>query len=291
MSAAAEPSVATDLHGHTYASDGAQTVEQLVARRAEHGRAVFAVSEHDHFACSLAAARLAQAHGLTAVPAAEVTSVLHFGTERAEQIHILAYFPPSWVADGRLARTALFRRGQEVQARWRDFVVGWLDSLPAEDREVIGHGGRLAALPPAAFPALQTTLELVNATCPDQFDAFRRHHVRFWLDDAALFAWTPEEVIDAIRGDGGKDVVAHPVRYKDKDRLEQILDYAWGIEAYTSRHNPRVAERFRARAEARGQRWTASTDDHGHTEYVPPPEGTPLSTVQAILQGPVPGHE
>jgi len=66
-------------------------------------------------------------------------------------------------------------------------------------------------------------------------------------------------MIEAIRADGATDVVAHPVRYKDKERLDEILAYATGVEVYTSRHNEKVAAKFRAYAETNKKHWTASS--------------------------------
>lgn len=274
--------VPTDLHGHTLHSDGRTTPGEYVAFRAGLGMRVVAVADHDVFAGVRSAAATAQAAGVDLVPAAELTSVLHFGREDAEQIHVLAYFSPDVLADGRLERTALYRRGLEVQARWRDFVLAWVDDLPEADRSTASGFGTLACVPASWFPALQSMIDLLACVRPDLYDRFRRHHVRFWHEDQALFGWTPEELIDAIRADGAIDVVAHPVRYKDRDRLEQILAYATGVEVYTSRHAPKVATRFREYAETHGKLWTASSDDHQRGEYARPPCGTPVATLERI---------
>ena len=81
---------------------------------------MIAVSDHDTFAGVPRAAEAARALGITLVPAMEVTSFIHFGTPRAEQIHILAYFPPERALDGSLGKTAARRprgRGEPAMAR------------------------------------------------------------------------------------------------------------------------------------------------------------------------------
>jgi hypothetical protein len=112
--------------------------------------------------------------------------------------------------------------------------------------------------------------------------------VRFWEDDRELFGWEPEEAIDFIRADGAVDVVAHPARYRDKERTEAILRRASGLEVYTSRHKPEVAAEYRAFAEEHDKLWTASSDDHQNARYMKPPAGTPARTLERILRAPLP---
>ncbi|HUH00892.1 MAG TPA: hypothetical protein VML75_02790, partial [Kofleriaceae bacterium] len=257
--------------------------EAYVEIRADAGLEVIAVADHDTFAGVARADLEARARGLVLVPAMEVTSHIHFGTEDAEQIHILAYFPPSMLADGSLEQSSLARRAADLHRRWRDHVLGWVEELPAWEREALDPDS-LRALTGAAFPALQSMIDLVHARNRLLSTLFHAHHRHFW-DDPALFGWSPEQAIEQIRADGALDVVAHPGRVRDKARMDRVLDYAAGIEVYTSRHRDNVAAAFRARAEADGKHWTASTDDHQRAAYAPPPHGTPRATVERIVDG------
>lgn len=281
------PQVATDLHGHTLFSDGRATPEAYVAFRAAQGMRVVAVSDHDVMSAVRRAALAAAPARMLVVPAMEVSSFVHLGTGEAEQLHVLAYFPPSVLEGDRLERTALYQRGLRVQARWKDFVLAWLDGLPAEDRAAVDPDRDLAALTPERFPALQSLIDRVVSRQRPLYEALRRHHVRFW-DDHELFGWTPEEAIEHIRADGAVDVVAHAGRYRDRERTRRVLEMASGVEVYTSRHKPEVAAELRAFAEARGKMWTASSDDHQNARYMRPPEGTPVTTLERILGRPVP---
>jgi hypothetical protein len=273
--------IATDLHGHTRLSDGRAEPEDYVAFRAELGMEVIAVSDHDTFAAVPRAAEAARALGVTLVPAMEVTASIHHGTNRFEQIHVLAYFPP-----GRdLSTTRLGARAVAVSRRWRELCLGWLTALPEHQRYFLDPDRALASLHGSEFPQLQDFLNLIFDRNREVYQDFIRHHLAFWTDNADLFGWTPEEAMETIRGDGGLDVVAHPVRVRDKARMDRALDAASGIEVYTSRHRAEIAAQFRARAEATGKHWTASADDHGHVTYLRPPEGTPRRTVERILAG------
>ncbi|HEX5058407.1 MAG TPA: PHP domain-containing protein [Kofleriaceae bacterium] len=277
--------IATDLHGHTRFSDGRAEPEDYVAFRAGLGMQVIAVSDHDTFAGVPRAAEAARAHGVTLVPAMEVTSFIHFGTPRAEQIHVLAYFPPERALDGSLADTFLGARAVAVSRKWRELCLGWLTGLPEEQRYFIDPERSLAQHRGTEFPQLQDFLNLVYDRNRLVYQDFIRYHVQFWDNDADLFGWQPEEAIEAIRSDGALDIVAHPVRVRDKTRMDRVIDEASGIEVYTSRHRHDIAAGFRERAEAAGKHWTASADDHGHVKYVRPPDGTPRRTIELILTG------
>ena len=137
--------------------------------------------------------------------------------------------------------------------------------------------------PPARFPGLQQLILRITEKRPQVFRHFIRCHVRFWTEDRELFGWSPEDLIDAIRGDGGIDIVAHAARYRDKERLARVLLGASGVEVYTSRHRPDWAARFRAFAEQHGKLWTASTDDHQRGAYAPPPCRTPAWVMERLL--------
>jgi hypothetical protein len=277
-----------DLHGHTIFSDGRATPEEFVEDRRAAGVRVVAFADHDVMAGVRRGSIAAQRAGMLFVPAMEVTSFVHFGTARAEQIHVLAYYPPELLRGPRLEQRALYLRGLDVQRRWREFALEWIASLEPADRAALDPDGALAAQPPADFPALQSFIDLVVARRPDCFEPLRLHHVRFWTEDRARFGWTPFEAIDAIRADGAIDVVAHAARHADQDEVSRVLAYATGVEVYTRHHPPADAARLLAWAEANGKLWTSSTDDHQRAKYQPPQAGTSVQMLERILRRPLP---
>lgn len=292
--------VLTDLHGHSALSDGMITPEAFVRARAEQGLEVIALSDHDILAGVRQAATLATKLGMTLIPAMETTSFIHFGTDAAEQIHVLAYFPASWAGTKKLEQTRLHQRGQRVQEAWRRFVLAWLETLTPEQLEQVALPKKLSV---ENFPGLAVFLarlvgegvrkgeEVRQAKArlvarQPLVDAFLKHHVRFWTEDRELFGWSPEELIETIRADGAVDVVAHPNRVRDTARMAKVLELAQGVEVYTSRHSETVAARFLDYATTHHKLWTASTDDHQHVRQQPyrkPPSGTPRSTVDRLV--------
>jgi len=262
--------VATDLHGHTYHSDGRATPEEYVEFRRALGMKAIAIADHDVLAAVRAGAQAAERAGMLFIPALEVTAHLHYGQSGEEQFHVLAYY----------------RRGLVVQQRWKELVLQWLSEQTTEDREALGEG-ELAKLPPPMFPALQSMILRIVERRKELFDSFRVRHITFWSSEGPnkdLFGWTPEECIEQIRADGAVDVIAHPTRYRDKDRTLAVIEEARGVEVYTSRHKAEIAAQFRELAESKNKYWTSSSDDHQNARYIRPPCGTPLRTLERICK-------
>ena len=281
--------IRADLHGHTYFSDGRASPAEYVDFRRQMQMQVIAIADHDIFAGVRAGALACRPTGMIFIPAAEITAFLNFGAAEAEQFHVLAYFPPEILnAYGVFEQTYLYRRGEQVQAAWKSFVMTWFDDVTAEDRAALDPDGALAKAAPGQFPALQSMINLIAARRHSLFEPFRDHHFRFWNDDKQLFGWSPEEMIDAIRADGAVDIVAHPVRYRDKPRTEAVLQYASGLEVYTSRQKADVAAHYRDYAVKNRKLWTASADDHQNARYIAPASGVPINTIERLLRKPLP---
>jgi predicted metal-dependent phosphoesterase TrpH len=279
--------VATDLHGHTLHSDGRATPEDYVEFRRALGMKAIAIADHDVLAGVREGAAAAARSNMLLLPALEVTAHLHYGQSGEEQFHVLAYYAHDVLEGFALENTHFYQRGLLVQTRWKELVLEWMRGLAPEDREAIDPEGELERLPPPLFPALQSMiLQILDRRRP-LFEAFRDHHVLFWRSDGPnrdLFGWTPEEAIEAIRQDGAVDVIAHPTRYRDKDRTMAVIEHARGIEVYTSRHKAEVAASFRELAESKRKYWTSSSDDHQNARYIRPPCGTPLRTLERICR-------
>jgi len=123
------------------------------------------------------------------VPAAEVTSMLHFGTAEAEQVHVLGTSLRTSHRD-RLEKTFLYRRGLRVQesARVRARV---------DERSSAGgsHGAHVAWIDRADGYGLVSALQAVSTSSPPGAVISRclpEHHAVFWDQDPELFGWTPE---------------------------------------------------------------------------------------------------
>jgi hypothetical protein len=260
--------VLADLHGHTFFSDARSSPEEYVRFRKERGLELIAISDHDVMWGVRRGAEVACELGVQLLPAVECTTHLDFGTDTADQIHVLAYFPPSILEGDRLERTALFGRSRRFSERWKAFVLAWLEELGPEERGALDQGW--SASSGGEFPGLQRVLDAIQERAPARIDEFRIRQLDFWCGDRELFGWTPEEAIETIRADGAVDVIAHPGRYRDQARVLRLMAHATGVEVYTTRHRPSLAAEYRTFCDSRRKLWTSGSDDHQIVPYVLP---------------------
>ena len=107
--------VATDLHGHTFHSDGRATPDEYVEFRRSLGMKAIAIADHDVLAGVRAGAMAAERAGMLFIPALEVTAHINYGESGEEQFHVLAYYPHDVLDGSQLEHKKLYRRGIAVQ--------------------------------------------------------------------------------------------------------------------------------------------------------------------------------
>ena len=103
--------VSTDLHGHTYHSDGRATPDEYVEFRRSLGMKAIAIADHDVLAGVRAGAMAAERAQMLFIPALEVTAHINYGQSGEEQFHVLCYFTHDILEGFQLENTAFFRRG------------------------------------------------------------------------------------------------------------------------------------------------------------------------------------
>lgn len=190
-----------DLHAHSSASDGVLRPSELVARAAERGIEVLALTDHDTTAGIAEAREAARRHGVGLVPAIEMSTAAG-----GKPLHVVGL-------------------GIDPDAAALRLAIGRLRALRAERARGIAH--RLERLGIAGA---------YEGACAEAGDAApgRAHFARWLLDrgvcadNAEIFsrllgrgrpayvatAWPElEGTVACIREAGGVAVLAHPMRY------------------------------------------------------------------------------
>ena len=246
-----------DLHCHSTFSDGLESPAQLVQRGVDAGLSVLALSDHDavHGLPEFEAA--AKGTGLVTVTASELSSRCD-----GDDVHVLGLFldPDEPDLHGRLAR---FREDRDTRgnAMVEKLLALGLPLDIGKIRAVVGGG---------AFGRPHIARAMVEKgyvkTLDEAFERFLSHGKPAYV---AKPKWTLAEAIAAIRKAGGLSVVAHPIWYRDPEKVVSLgvaagLD---GLEVIHADQDGQKENAFGRLAEREGLLKSAGSDYHG------PPEG------------------
>src|SRR5215216_2358995 len=257
-----------DLQSHSIHSDGVLAASDVVARAAEAGMQLMALSDHDTIDGVPEAAAAAREHGIAFSAAAELSAV-HGGYE---DLHILGYELDPDDEDLKAAlhdfRGDRARRIEEMADRLRELGFE-LDDAPLRARRAAGK--------PIGRP------HLADAVLRHPANAQRLHDEGIDGRDA-LFppylvpgaaAYVPRsrpsvpQAIEVIHAAGGVAVWAHP--FWDLDRTDETLatlsTFAAagldGVEAFYAAHTAEQTRILHDAAAQQGLLTTGSADFHG----------------------------
>ena len=220
-----------DLHSHSVISDGSLTPEELVARAAEKGVNVLALTDHDATAGLDAARAAAIAHNVRLVSGVEISVTWNSST-----VHVLGLDIDEHCEElqNGLLKLREFRalRAQEIARRLEK--KGILNSLDGANK--FAQGELVSRTHFAHFLVESGHAKSVK-------DVFRKFLVQGkpghvpgeWADLEDAVRW--------ITAAGGQAVIAHPARYRlSATRLRQLLSEfksfgGVGLEVVSSAHS------------------------------------------------------
>jgi predicted metal-dependent phosphoesterase TrpH len=255
-----------DLQAHSTRSDGALEPAVVVAAAAAAGVKLLALTDHDTVAGVSEALAAAEEHGITVVPAVEISTVDELG----EDFHVLGYGIDHTNA-GLAERLAEWRADRAARI---DRMAGKLADLGlAPDRTEI-EARRAAGLPVGrphlATAAIHANRDRLKADGLDECSAFLEAYL---CSGGAAYSRrttpTVPEAIDAIHAAGGVAVWAHPFWDLARDdevcaALERFsaagLD---GVEAFYTTHSAAQTRLLHEQAARLGLLSTGSADFHG----------------------------
>jgi predicted metal-dependent phosphoesterase TrpH len=250
-----------DLHTHTTASDGRLAPLDLVARAAEAGVTVLAVTDHDTVGgCAAAAAACAEA-GVEFVPGIEITAI-----HQQRDLHLLGYFidvtSPAFQAF--LAEQRLHRIDRLRQMIGRLATLGI--ALDADDiLQPALDDPRKSAGRPWIARALVAGGHAATTT-----EAFDRWLVNGRPAFVPRLGASSADVIARIHAAHGLASLAHPGLVGHDDWISNLVGEGLdAIEAYHSEHDAAATSRYLAMAKAMKIAVSGGSDFHGDPSHGP----------------------
>jgi predicted metal-dependent phosphoesterase TrpH len=246
-----------DLHTHSTASDGTNTITENVALALARGLAGIAITDHDTTAGYAEAAAAAEGTGLLIVPGIEFSAEYD-----GASLHVLAYWvdpaDPALVEELRRLTDTRFRRGElmveKLQALGYDISFERVRAIAGDD---------LIARPHIAQAMVEAGI------VPTEKEAFDR----FISDDGVAYvpkhALDPMDALRLIGAAGGVCVLAHPAMWKGNgavpdDLIEGMAAAGMGgLEVDHPDHDEAQRAHYRALAGRLDLVPTGASDCHG----------------------------
>lgn len=255
-----------DLHCHSTVSDGLLTPTELVARAAERGVKILALTDHDDLGGLAEAARAAAQHDMQLINGVEISV-----SWRSHTVHIVGLHinPEDAVLKAGLES---IRAGRGARAK-----------LMAESLARSGIGGALeGAYRYAANPGIIGRTHFArflveSGHAKDVRSVFKNYLVKGKPGYVAHQWATLADAIQWIRGSGGVAVLAHPGRYTagkkpmGRTTLRELLaEFAelggQGLEVVSGSHTPPQYAEFARYATEFGLLSSCGSDFHGPGE-------------------------
>jgi predicted metal-dependent phosphoesterase TrpH len=266
-----------DLHLHTTASDGRLSPQEIVARAANTGLEIIAITDHDILDGILPALTAAKKFPqLTVIPGVEISTDFELG-----DVHILGYFIDH--TDSRL-ETSL----KEMRQARLERAHGMIEKLASMDmplewdrvREVAGDGS--VGRPHIA----RAMLEKGYIVTTDE--AFHKYIGRGGPAYVERIKMSPEEAVKLILQSSGLPVLAHPLTIPEPEELIKKLKEVGliGLEAYYNGFPPEFVNRVLELANRHDLIATGGSDYHGfngHEEVDLGHAAVPLKAAQNLI--------
>lgn len=246
----------TDLHIHTYYSDGVFTPEKIVDTAVDVGLQAIAITDHDN----VLAYNIAQNYIKEKEFELEIIRGIEVNTlYKNHEVHILGYFMDSNNSDFQ----AMLKSQQAARIKQTKEILGLLSKKEGikvrfEDvKKLVADGGSIGR------PHIAKAITNAGGTS-SVMDAY----AKYIHEDSPVYVQrktvSPQDAVEIIYDAGGIPVIAHPHDLDIAETLiKELMNYGLrGIEAYHRKHSPACVEYFSSMAEELGLIVTGGSDFH-----------------------------
>ena len=248
----------TDLHIHTYYSDGVFSPEKIVDTAIDVGLQSIAITDHDNVLAYDVAKNYLKEKGLE--DKLEIIRGIEVNTlYKNYEVHILGYFMNPENSDFQ----AMLKTQQQARIKQTKEIISLLAKkegikVKFEDiKKLVAEGGSIGR------PHIAKAITNAGGTA-NIMDAYAKYiHV-----DSPVYVQrktvSPQDAVEIIYDAGGIPVIAHPHDIDiAEDLIKELMQYGLrGIEAYHRKHSPACVEYFSSMAEELGLIVTGGSDFH-----------------------------
>ena len=257
-----------DLHMHTTASDGTESVGEVIDKAYAIGLRIIAITDHDTVAAQAEAQSLKKSN-MQIIPGVEFSCFFMDG-ERRVDCHILAYFIDYTNKDILdIVHLGEKKRIDKLMARIEYLKDEYGIAIPESDIQ------ELSKMNAVAKPHLARVLMKLGYG-DSVGEVINKYMTGHKTPDIRM---DTELVIRAIHNAGGVAVFAHPLGgeytvHLTKDEVTRDIDCAVelgidGVECYYSRYSPDEVNMLLTIANERGLLVSGGSDYHGENKTVP----------------------
>lgn len=248
----------TDLHIHTYYSDGVFSPEKIVDTAIDVGLQVIALTDHDNVLSYKVAKNYLKKENkedkLEIIQGVEINTLY-----KNYEVHILGYFMNTQDCDFQ----NLLKTQQQARVKQTKEIISLLDKkegikIKFEDIvKQVAEGGSIGR------PHIAKAITNAGGTS-NVMEAY----AKYIHDDSPVYVprktVTPQDAVEIIYDAGGIPVIAHPHDLDiAEDLIKELMQYGLrGIEAYHRKHSPACVEYFSSMAEELGLIVTGGSDFH-----------------------------
>ena len=248
----------SDLHIHTYYSDGVFTPEKIVDTALDVGLEVIALTDHDNVLSYDVAKKhlkeLGKEDKLEIIQGVEINTLY-----KNYEVHILGYFFNSENSDFK----KLLRIQQDARVEQTHEIISLLakkEGIKIKYEDIlkqVAQGGSIGR------PHIAKAITNAGGT-----SSVIEAYAKYIHDDSPVYVRrktvSPQDAVEIIYDAGGIPVIAHPHDIDIAETLiKDLMNYGLrGIEAYHRKHSPACVEYFSSMAENLGLIVTGESNFH-----------------------------
>lgn len=248
----------TDLHIHTYYSDGVFSPEKIVDTAIDVGVQAIALTDHDNILSYDVAKKYLETSNkkdkLEIIRGIEVNTLY-----KNNEVHILGYFMNVEDSDFK----EMLKVQQQARIKQTKEIISLLSKkegikIKFEDiKKQVAEGGSIGR------PHIAKAITSAGGTS-NVMEAY----AKYINDESPVYVQrktvSPHDAVEIIYDAGGIPVIAHPHDLDIAESLiKELMQYGLrGIEAYHRKHSPACVEYFSSMAEELGLIVTGGSDFH-----------------------------